>query len=367
MLEATGLATTAARWSPSRSASGCSAARSPPGGRAGRTPAPRSPTTSRRSSTASCGCSTAPTRCWPTPARSAGHATVAEAVGRRRRAAAWVRAVVDGGVAAPGPAGRGARRLPRRAARPLRQPADAPPARPDRRRRLAEAADPHPARAARRARGGADARRAPPACSPPGCATCAASARRSTTCAPTRSSRSPAGPLPDAVPRVLDALDPALGADADVVAAVRRPERAARAAADDARRPGDRRPRRRARPASRRWRSARLAVAARRDPRVPAARARSRAGRSRTPRRSWRRRPRRCAECVAAAGGAEVLAVAVERGDARADRRSTPQLRPLTPLITWADARAREQARALRQLRPGRASCTRAPARPCTR
>ena len=34
-------ATTARRWSPSRSASGCSAATSPAGGRAGRTPAPR--------------------------------------------------------------------------------------------------------------------------------------------------------------------------------------------------------------------------------------------------------------------------------------------------------------------------------------
>ena len=52
-------------------ASGCSAARSPAGARAGTRPAPPSPTTSSPSRSASSGCSTAPTRCWPTPVRPA--------------------------------------------------------------------------------------------------------------------------------------------------------------------------------------------------------------------------------------------------------------------------------------------------------
>ncbi len=54
------------------------------------------------------------------------------------------------------------------------------------------------------------------------------------------------------------------------------------------------------------------------------------------------------AECVAAADGAEVLAVSVSaamHGLLALDA----QLRPLTPLITWADSRAREEARALRR------------------
>jgi gluconokinase len=54
------------------------------------------------------------------------------------------------------------------------------------------------------------------------------------------------------------------------------------------------------------------------------------------------------AECVAAAAGSEVLAVSVSaamHGLIALDA----ELRPLTPLITWADARAREQARSLRQ------------------
>lgn len=54
------------------------------------------------------------------------------------------------------------------------------------------------------------------------------------------------------------------------------------------------------------------------------------------------------AECVAAAEGAEVLAVSVSaamHGLIALDSR----LRPLTPLITWADSRAREEARSLRR------------------
>ena len=53
------------------------------------------------------------------------------------------------------------------------------------------------------------------------------------------------------------------------------------------------------------------------------------------------------AECVALAGHAEVVAISV--GAAMHGLMALDgELRPLTPLITWADARAREQARALR-------------------
>jgi gluconokinase len=54
------------------------------------------------------------------------------------------------------------------------------------------------------------------------------------------------------------------------------------------------------------------------------------------------------AECVAATNGAEVLAISLStamHGLLGLDAA----LKPLTPLITWADARAREQARHLRQ------------------
>ena len=54
------------------------------------------------------------------------------------------------------------------------------------------------------------------------------------------------------------------------------------------------------------------------------------------------------AECVAAAGGADVLAISLSsamHGLIGLDA----DLRPLTPLITWADARAREEARSLRR------------------
>ena len=79
--------------------------------------------------------------------------------------------------------------LPRRAARPVRQPPDASPARPDRRRRLAEAPGPDPARPARRTRRRTDPRRAPPTRWGRGSATCAEPGPRSgsasTTCIPT--------------------------------------------------------------------------------------------------------------------------------------------------------------------------------------
>ena len=53
------------------------------------------------------------------------------------------------------------------------------------------------------------------------------------------------------------------------------------------------------------------------------------------------------AECVALAGHAEVVAISV--GAAMHGLMALDgELRPITPLITWADARAREQARALR-------------------
>jgi len=54
------------------------------------------------------------------------------------------------------------------------------------------------------------------------------------------------------------------------------------------------------------------------------------------------------ADCVAATSGTVVVAVSVStamHGLIALDR----QLRPLTPLITWADGRAREQAAALRR------------------
>ena len=55
------------------------------------------------------------------------------------------------------------------------------------------------------------------------------------------------------------------------------------------------------------------------------------------------------AECVAAAGTApQVLAISVSAG-MHGLMALDADLRPLTPLITWADARAREEARSLRQ------------------
>jgi gluconokinase len=54
------------------------------------------------------------------------------------------------------------------------------------------------------------------------------------------------------------------------------------------------------------------------------------------------------AECVAAAGSAHVLAVSVSTG-MHGLMALDGELRPLTQLITWADARARHEARSLRQ------------------
>jgi gluconokinase len=53
-------------------------------------------------------------------------------------------------------------------------------------------------------------------------------------------------------------------------------------------------------------------------------------------------------ECVRAVGGAEVLAISVSAG-MHGLMALDAQQRPLTQLITWADARSREEARALRQ------------------
>lgn len=53
------------------------------------------------------------------------------------------------------------------------------------------------------------------------------------------------------------------------------------------------------------------------------------------------------AECVGSIGGARVLAIAVSAG-MHGLMALDADLRPLTPLLPWADARAREQARELR-------------------
>jgi gluconokinase len=71
------------------------------------------------------------------------------------------------------------------------------------------------------------------------------------------------------------------------------------------------------------------------------------------------------AECVAAVGPAEVLAVSLSVG-MHGLMALDAELRPLTPLVTWADARARDEARSLR--RSGQAgSCRRTPACPSIR
>jgi gluconokinase len=53
-------------------------------------------------------------------------------------------------------------------------------------------------------------------------------------------------------------------------------------------------------------------------------------------------------ECVAATGTAEVMAISLSAG-MHGLMALDADLRPLTPLITWADARARDQARSLRR------------------
>ena len=115
---------------------------------------------------------------------------------RRRHVPRLARAVVGRGLAASDLPGRRRRGLPRRPARPVRQPADAPPPRPDRRRRLAEAAGADRARAAAGARRRPRARRRDPRAR--GLGVPPARARRAgrTMPAPTRSSRSPRAHFP---------------------------------------------------------------------------------------------------------------------------------------------------------------------------
>lgn len=73
------------------------------------------------------------------------------------------------------------------------------------------------------------------------------------------------------------------------------------------------------------------------------------------------------AECAAACGSAEVLAISVSAG-MHGLMALDADLRPLTQLITWADSRAREEARSLRE--SGRAAdlqaATGAPVHPMT-
>ena len=148
-----------------------------------------------------------------------GHGTVAEAVADDT-AAAWLEewwSEASAHLSLPGDRGRG---LPRRAARPVRQPADAP--------RLDQiAADGSqklpirilPVLRAERAAGRLPDGRGPRR-SPPGSATCAGSGHRSRTRAPRRSSRSPPARCPTPVRSVLDFLDPAIAADDALAAAV---------------------------------------------------------------------------------------------------------------------------------------------------
>jgi hypothetical protein len=85
-----------------------------------------------------------------------------------------------------------ARRLPRRPARPVREPADAAPTGPDRRRRLPEAAGPHPARATR---GTARCGLSPASCtpSPHRCSTCSGPTSSTAPAKRARGDRDPAG------------------------------------------------------------------------------------------------------------------------------------------------------------------------------
>jgi hypothetical protein len=210
---------TAARSVPSRSRSGCSAAPSPGAGRGGRTPGRRWPRTSSPTRSASCGCSTVRTRCWlmrgrpavtrrwPTRSATTPAGSGCSSGGPRRRDI-------------PRAAGRGGRRLPGGVAGAVREPADAPPAGSDCGRRVPEAAGVHPTGAARRAgrRTAAAGRR--PGAGRLGSATCAGSVHLSTTSEPSRWWPLTTGPLPEAVPRVLDALGADLGVDDALRAAV---------------------------------------------------------------------------------------------------------------------------------------------------
>ncbi len=179
--------TTAARSPPSRSASGCSAAPSPADGPPGRTRAPRftddiDPFEHAQAVAAQ----RRPLACWPTPVPSVGPRDGGRGASPTRPAAAGWRS--------------GGRRRPRhltlprgrRGGLPGRAAGTGSPTRrmrhrlaPDRRRRLPEAAGPHPATLRLERAAG----RLPRALSerwPPGSATCAVSASRSSTPAPTR-------------------------------------------------------------------------------------------------------------------------------------------------------------------------------------
>jgi gluconokinase len=69
------------------------------------------------------------------------------------------------------------------------------------------------------------------------------------------------------------------------------------------------------------------------------------------------------AECVGTAGGAAIVAVSVSAAMHGALGLDA-DLRPITPLITWADARAREEARALRTSAPDLHAITGVPVHP---
>ena len=194
------------------------AARSARAGRPGRTPAPRSPTTSRRSSTASCGCSTAPIRCSPTPARSAATTTVAEAAADDA-CRGWVEqwwSEASPHLAQPAEESRPIAPRCSSASRTRACTTASPGSRWTARRSCRSGSCPCCAPSAPRA----GCPRAPHARWPRGCAICAASARPSMTRAPTKSSRSRGGPSRTRCRALLEQLAPGLGADDETVALV---------------------------------------------------------------------------------------------------------------------------------------------------
>ena len=314
------------------------------GGRAGRTRARRSPTTSRRSSSASCGCSTARTRCWPTPARSAATRP-------------WPR---------PSPTTTCRGWLQQWWAEASRAP-DLPAE--ERRAPIA----PRCSSASRTRACGTGSPRSPPtarrSCRSGSCPCCAPSAPRA------GCPRAPTRVLAAWVCHLRGAGAPVADARADeVVAARRRPAAGGGAGASSTTST------RRSPPTTRSWRGRRCRASARDGCRDAAGRGHRRprrrhdrrqgrrvrrsgrpgagwrsastrcssprpASRCRTPRRSSTATGDRAGRVRRGRGRRRRARDRAEHRDARADRRSTPTCGRSRRSITWADARAREEAR----------------------